>query len=260
MQDQSIVSWNVAGLAGLLRKAPHSVRQLVEGCDADVICLQETKLTDAKSESILQSIAIPEWHARWSNSGERNGYCGVMTLSREKPLRDDKGFSPRSGRILTVEFQSYILVNVYVPNSGRHLVNIGRRLTDWDPAFLGYLVRLQASDKPVIVAGDMNVAPEPIDVYDPTRLRKTAGFTAGERASFHHTLETTGLIDVWRVMHPQRQEFSFFSNQGGMRKKGLGWRLDHILVPSSLRENIKGAWIARDAASDHNPVGVRLTF
>ena len=258
MRDLSIVTWNVAGLAGLLRKAPHSIMHLVEGSGADVICLQETKLTDSKTEAALQAISIPEWNVRWSNSSERNGHCGVMTLSREKPLRDDHGFSPRSGRTLTVEFQSYILVNVYVPNSGRHLVNVVQRLTDWDPAFRKYLVHLQASEKPVIVAGDMNVAPEPIDVYDPKRLRKTAGFTVGERTSYSQLLETADLIDAWRELHPGRQQFSFFSHQGGMRKKGLGWRLDHVLVPSTMRGRIKRAWIAEDAGSDHNPVGVTL--
>ena len=260
MRDHSIITWNVAGLAGLLRKAPHSIRQLVESSGADVVCLQETKLTDAKWEAAVRAMFIPEWHVSMNNSSERNGHCGVMTLSREKPLRDDRGFSPRSGRVLTVEFRGYILVNVYVPNSGRRLVNIVQRLTDWDPAFRKYLIELQASEKPVIVAGDMNVAPEPIDVYEPTRLRKTAGFTVGERTSYCQTLETAGLIDAWREMHPDTQQFSFFSHQGGIRKKGLGWRLDHVLVPSNLKSRLKRAWIAEDAGSDHDPVGVTLTI
>ena len=183
MRDHTIVSWNVAGLLGLLRKAPDSVRELVEGSSAEVVCLQETKLTDAKIERTLQALSMPEWHVRWSNSHERNGQCGVMILSREKPMGEDHGFSPASGRFLAVEFESYILVNVYVLNSGRNLVNVVRRLTEWDPAFRDHVLSLRASGKPVIVAGDMNVAPEPIDVYDPVRLRKTAGFTAGERAA-----------------------------------------------------------------------------
>jgi exodeoxyribonuclease-3 len=260
MRDHTIVSWNVAGLLGLLRKAPDSVRELIEASGANVVCLQETKLTDAKIEGALQAISMPEWHVRWSNSCERRGYCGVMTLSREKPLGEDSGFSPASGRFLAVEFDSYILVNVYVPNSGRNLVNVVRRLTGWDPDFRDHVLGLRASGKPVIVAGDMNVAPEPIDVYDPVRLRKTAGFTAGERASYCDLLERTGMVDSWRETHPGTQEFSFFSNQGGMRGKGLGWRLDHILVPSDLIGAIKRAWIGWTTSSDHNPVGITLSL
>ena len=259
MTKCNIVSWNVAGLTAFLKNNPNLLKTISDDCDADIFCLQETKLQD-KNASLIQTIkGFESWHKIFSCSSAKLGHSGVLTMCREKPIAasvslEDAGLD-REGRYVLTEFDSFFLINVYVPNSGHGLINLSRRLTLWDTTLQRKIHKLNKI-KPVVLTGDLNVAVDDIDIYDPVRHRRSPGFTLEERTSFVKGILSKGFVDTWRYRYPDKQAYTFFSKRTAMRPKNLGWRLDYFVVPKKMLKNIVASEILdmyKDA-SDHLPI------
>ena len=257
-----LISWNVAGLRGLLRRAPTALAELLADEQPDVCCLQETKLQAKHVPEVTASLALDAYTAHWSCSSERLGHAGVLTLCRQPAqsvhLGLGAGAYANAGRAITSSHAGLQVVNVYVPNSGDQLKNLTPRLNAWDPALAAH-VRQLAQAGPVLLTGDLNVAPSPLDVYDPKRLLRSAGFTEEERHSFATHLQGQGLVDAFRQLHPEAQAYTFFSWRGGMRAKAKGWRLDHMLLTPQLLPRLRSCTVLSTVpGSDHVPISLRL--
>ncbi len=249
-----IISWNVNGLRAVLGK------NLVEDMDAlapDILCLQEIK---ARHEQV-SSEWIDAWpHAVW-NSAQKAGYSGVLILSRIAPLSTSVGIGieehDMEGRVATMEFEDFYLVNCYTPNSKNELLRLPYRQV-WDEAFRQYLVGLNEK-KPVIFCGDLNVAHEEIDLARPDANHFSAGFSDEERAGFTKLLES-GFIDSFRQLHPEeRDAYSWWSYRGGARARNVGWRIDYVGLSGCLSPRLEEARIHPEVmGSDHCPVSIIL--
>ncbi len=231
--------------------------ELVAAEKPDILCLQETK---ARPEQVTLSPEFAGYHGFW-DSAQKPGYSGVAVFSREQPIDVRVGLGvdehDREGRILTLEFPEFFLVNVYTPNSQDGLRRLPYRLT-WDEAFRRHLAEL-ATAKPVIFCGDLNVAHQEIDIARPRENRFTAGFSDQERASFGELLGA-GFTDTFRHFHPdQRDAYSWWSYRGGARQRNVGWRLDYFGVSTPFLSRVVAADIMPDiTGSDHCPVGITL--
>ena len=247
-----IISWNVNGLRAVLKK---NFREFLEIENADIVCLQETKLSEV--------ITDPAWDAHYSgywNLAEKKGYSGTAILSKTPPVAVTKGIGiaehDREGRILTAEYSGFFLVNVYVPNSKRGLERLPYR-QQWDRDFLAYLKKLEGT-KPVIVCGDFNVAHTPLDLANPKSNVKTHGFTVEERAGFE-AFVAADLLDTFRLFEPAGGHYTWWSQMTNARARDIGWRIDYFLTSASLRPQIQRAWILKEVTgSDHCPVGLEL--
>ena len=203
---------------------------------------------------------LPGYEEYW-NSAVKKGYSGAAVFTRIHPLEVSRGMGisehDQEGRILTLEFEGFNLVNVYTPNSQRELARLPYRMR-WEDDFRAYLIRL-ARNKPVIVCGDMNVAHEEIDIKNPKSNRKNAGFTDEERAKMTELLQT-GFVDTFRRLYPDRADaYTWWSYMGGARERNVGWRIDYFLTSSTLAETIEDAVIYPEIyGSDHCPIGLIL--
>jgi exodeoxyribonuclease-3 len=247
-----LISWNVNGIRAVIRK---NALGFLRDLEPDVICLQETK---ASPDSVDMSWA-EEYHPYW-NVAEKKGYAGTLTLSRLEPKKISFGMSnsghDEEGRILTTEFEKFILANVYVPNSKRDLSRLGYR-EDWDRRFLAYLKKLRRT-KPVIFCGDLNVAHKPVDLARPKQNVGTHGFTPEERAGFEAYVKA-GFVDTFREFEKEGGHYTWWSVMTGARKRNIGWRIDYFLVSKALSPYLKKAWIQPDImGSDHCPIGLEL--
>lgn len=252
-----LISWNVNGLRAVLKKAFEA--KLAE-IDADVVCLQETKVSIDVVEGLdILGEAYP--HQFWA-CAEKKGYSGTAVFSRRKPLSVRQGLGvgkhDREGRVLTVEFPRFTLVNVYTPNARNELLRLPYRADEWDVDFRKYLARLDR-EKPVVFCGDLNVAHEEIDLARPKQNRKNAGFTDEERQGFSRLLEA-GFVDTFRAFHPDEPgHYSWWSYRGQARARNIGWRLDYFGVSNRFFPKVKEAFILKDVdGSDHVPVGITL--
>jgi len=251
-----LASWNVDGLRACASKGG---AEFLEHESPDVLCLQETKVTEKKLPAEFATVAgYP--HSYWL-AAEKDGYSGVGMLSKTEPLSVvygfpglDAGDRPNAeGRLITAEFPTFYLVTTYVPNAGRKLVTLPTRM-DWDPLFRNHVSKLDKL-KPVIVCGDMNVAHQEIDLKNPKTNKKNAGFTQEERDGFTELLEA-GFVDTYRHLYPTKKDaYTFWTYMMGCRAKNVGWRLDYFLVSERLLPNIKDN-IIRDKVfgSDHCPI------
>jgi len=247
-----LVSWNVNGLRACLGKGfMESFQQL----DADVFCLQETKLQPAQVE-----LQLPGYRQYW-NSAEKKGYSGTAVFCRHKPLQVSYGIGieehDHEGRVITLEYPSYYLVTVYTPNSQRELARLSYRL-EWEDAFQNYIHRLDCR-KPVIFCGDLNVAHEEIDLKNPRTNHHNAGFTDEERAKFSQFL-AAGFVDTFRVLYPERSGiYSWWSYMRKARDTNAGWRIDYFVVSERLQSKVLEATIHNEIfGSDHCPVGLEI--
>lgn len=247
-----LVSWNVNGLRACLGKGfLESIRKL----DADIVCLQETKMEQGQAV-----IDLPEYEEYW-NSAVKKGYSGTAVFTRHKPLSVGYGLGipahDQEGRVITLEFDSYYLVNVYTPNSQQELARLEYRM-EWENAFRAYLMDLDQI-KPVIVCGDLNVAHKEIDLKNPKTNLRNAGFTIEEREKLTMLLES-GFSDTFRSLYPDRKEvYSWWSYRFRAREKNAGWRIDYFLVSNRLLPLVKEAEIHMEiTGSDHCPVGLSL--
>lgn len=249
-----LVSWNVNGIRAILNKG---FFEDVKKLHADILCIQETK---AHPDQVDTKLDMYEHHF-WS-SADKKGYAGTAVFSKIKPLHVSEGIGipehDKEGRVLTLEFEKFFLVNVYVPNSGRGLVRLKYR-EKWDTDFLHYLKKLEKK-KAVVVCGDFNVAHTRIDLANPdSNYNKTAGFTQKEIDGFEQFLKSD-FIDTFRESHKEGGHYTFWTYMFNARKKNVGWRIDYFLVSKELRSKVKSAIIYKDImGSDHCPVGIELT-
>lgn len=247
MEPVKLVSWNVNGLRAVAGKG---FAQIFDEVDADCVCLQETKLQ--KGQIDLEFLG----YASYWNYADKPGYSGTVIYTRKPVLSVSYGLGvdehDHEGRVVTIEFEDFYLVNVYVPNSQDGLRRLDYRMR-WEDAFRGFVKSLE-SRKPVVVCGDMNVAHEEIDLKNPSTNHFNAGFSDEERSKFTELLGS-GFIDTWRFQHPDEVKYSWWSYRGGARFRNAGWRIDYFLVSESLREHIFSTEILNDiAGSDHCPV------
>ena len=247
-----LVSWNVNGLRACLGKGFENFFNQVA---ADIFCLQETKLQVGQVD-----LQLPGYEQYW-NSAIKKGYSGTAVFTRLKPLNVAYGLGlaehDQEGRVITLEFDKFLLVTVYTPNSQRGLARLDYRMT-WEDAFRDYLLQLDAK-KPVIVCGDINVAHQEIDIKNPKTNRKNAGFTDEERGKMTALLEA-GFTDTFRCLYPDRTDaYTWWSYFSDARSRNIGWRIDYFLASNRLRPELRDAMIYPEVmGSDHCPVGLEL--
>lgn len=243
-----LVSWNVNGLRAAVTKGfMDSFNEL----DADIFCLQETKLQPEQIQ-----MELPGYEQFW-NSAVKKGYSGTAVFTRIKPLSVINGIGieehDQEGRVITAEYDKFYLVCCYTPNSQRELARLEYRMT-WEDAFRNYLLELDTK-KPVILCGDLNVAHNEIDLKNPKTNRKNAGFSDEERAKMTELLDA-GFTDTFRYLYPDAvDEYSWWSYMGKARERNVGWRIDYFITSKRLDSHIKEAKIHQQVfGSDHCPV------
>lgn len=252
-----IISWNVNGIRAVQTKG---FTETLAALDADCVLLQETKAQDDQVKKALEGV---DGYHLYSNSADRKGYSGVAILSRQPPLQvvHDMGIAEhdQEGRVIVAEFETFYLLNVYVPNSGDGLARLDYRQT-WDKEFLAYMQKLQ-SKKPLIACGDFNVAHQAIDIARPkANYNKSAGYTQVEIDGFSNFV-AAGLVDSFRHLHPDTVAYSWWSYRANARANNIGWRIDYLLTSQALTGQIKDAFILPDVTgSDHCPVGIELAL
>ncbi|RPK03182.1 Exodeoxyribonuclease III [Bacillus subtilis] len=250
-----LISWNVNGLRAVMRKM--DFLSYLKEEDADIICLQETKIQDGQVD--LQ----PEgYHVYW-NYAVKKGYSGTAVFSKQEPLRVMYGIGieehDQEGRVITLEFENMFVMTVYTPNSKRGLERIDYRML-WEEALLDYILELDKK-KPVVLCGDLNVAHQEIDLKNPKANRKNAGFSDQERGAFIRFLEA-GFVDSFRHVYPDLEgAYSWWSYRAGARDRNIGWRIDYFIVSERLKEQIEDAGISADVmGSDHCPVELMINI
>ena len=247
-----LVSWNVNGLRAIYKKGfEESFKEL----DADIFCIQETKMQEGQIELDLQG------YYQYYNYAERKGYSGTAIFTKKEPLNVSYGIGieehDKEGRVITLEFDKFYMVNCYTPNSGRELARLEYRM-DWEEAFKKYLIELD-KQKPVIICGDLNVAHTEIDLKNPKSNRKNAGFTDEERSKIEELLNS-GFTDSFRKIYPDKEgAYTWWSYMFNARANNAGWRIDYFLVSDRISKNIKDAYIYSEImGSDHCPVGLEI--
>ena len=247
-----LVSWNVNGLRACLGKG---FQDVFDTLDADVFCLQETKLQEGQID-----LDLPGYEQYW-NYAEKKGYSGTAVFTKKTPLSVTYGIGveehDHEGRVITLEFEEFYLVTVYTPNSQNELKRLDYRM-EWENAFRAYLLALKEK-KGVIVCGDMNVAHKEIDLKNPKTNRQNAGFTDEERAKMTELLDS-GFVDSFRYFYPDAEGiYSWWSYRFQARAKNAGWRIDYFLVSEELAERMDSASIHTDIlGSDHCPVELQI--
>lgn len=247
-----LISWNVNGLRAILKK---NFLEYVSDERPDVLCLQETKAEPDQVEALW-----PAHYTTYWNCASKKGYSGTAIFTKHRPLHMTRGIGidehDQEGRVLTAEFETYYLVNVYVPNSQRELTRLPYRQR-WDIDFIAYLKGLELR-KPVVICGDLNVAHTEIDLANPKANVRNHGFTPEERAGFGQFLKA-GFVDTFRQFNQGGGHYTWWSPMAGARARNVGWRIDYFLISEVLRPRLKNAFIqAKVLGSDHCPVGIEL--
>lgn len=243
-----LISWNVNGLRACVGKG---FMDFFREADADIFCIQESKLQEGQIELPLEG-----YHQYW-NYAEKKGYSGTAIFTRQEPLAVTYGIGieehDHEGRVITLEYPEYYMITVYVPNSQNELARLPYRM-QWEEAFLAYLKGLEEK-KPVIFCGDLNVAHQEIDLKNPKTNRKNAGFTDEERGCFSRLLEH-GFVDTFRYFYPNQTDiYSWWSYRFSARAKNAGWRIDYFCVSECLKDKLTDAKIHTEIlGSDHCPV------
>ncbi len=246
-----LISWNVNGLRAVYKKG---FSEVFDDLDADIFCLQETKMQEGQLE-----LDLPGYIQFWC-SAERKGYSGTAVFSKKEPLSVSYNLGieehDQEGRVITLEFEDFYFVCVYTPNSGSELKRLDYRM-DWDDAFRAYVGELDEK-KPVVVCGDLNVAHNEIDLRNPETNRRSAGFTDEEREKFTMLLDS-GFSDSFRLLYPDTVKYSWWSYRTRARERDAGWRIDYFLVSDRIKGKIEDALILNEIeGSDHCPVGLIL--
>ncbi|WP_066457090.1 exodeoxyribonuclease III [Anaerotruncus rubiinfantis] len=247
-----LISWNVNGLRACLNKG---FLDFFREADADIFCLQETKMQQGQAEIPL------EGYCEYWNSAIKKGYSGTAVFSKTEPLSVAYGLGidehDQEGRVITCEYDDFYLVNVYTPNAQKELVRIDYRMR-WEDDFRAYLMGLDVK-KPVIACGDMNVAHNEIDLKNPKSNRGSAGFSDQERQKMTELLGA-GFLDSFRMLYPDKTgAYTWWSYMFNARKNNAGWRIDYFLVSERLRDRVRDSVIHPEVmGSDHCPVGLLL--
>lgn len=242
------ISWNVNGLRACVGKG---FLESFQKLDADIFCLQETKMQAGQLD-----LELPGYH-QYYNYAEKKGYSGTALFTKKEPISVTYGIGieehDHEGRVITAEFEDFYFIAVYVPNSQNELARLDYRM-QWEKDFLAYIKKLEET-KPVIYCGDLNVAHNEIDLKNPKTNRHNAGFTDEERGAFSRVIES-GMIDTYRYFHPDKKDiYSWWSYRFHAREKNAGWRIDYFVVSESLKDRLVSADIHTDIeGSDHCPV------
>ena len=249
-----IVSWNVNGIRACINKG---FNDFFKEVNADIFCIQETKLQPEQAENIEF-----DGYTKYINSAVKKGYSGTMIFTKQKPINVtyDLGIEEfdKEGRIITLEYDKFFIVNCYTPNSKRELERLDYRMK-WEDEVRGYLKKLDEI-KPVIYCGDLNVAHEEIDIKNPKTNHFSAGFTDQEREKMTELLNS-GFIDTYRYLYPDKVMYSWWSYMRQTREKNIGWRIDYIIVSDALKNNLKEADILTQVlGSDHCPISLDIEF
>lgn len=267
-----IISWNINGLRSVIDKG---FVNFIEKYHPDILCLQEIKIDksllfpdqlsfESQNNTLNgknELIDLPNFYEYW-NPAEKKGYSGTAIFSRQLPTNVTKVVniptSSSEGRIISAEYESFILINVYVPNGKDDLSRIPLRENDFDPGLLKYALLLE-SNKPVILCGDFNVAHNEIDVFNPSTKKGHHGFTKEERAGFQAYLDA-GFEDIYRSLNPQKKDaYTWWSYLGNARVRNAGWRIDYFLISKSLKAKIENVVILDDVyGSDHAPIMIDI--
>lgn len=253
-----LISWNVNGLRAVVNKG---FEEFFTNINADIFSIQETKMQENQlDENILK---IFDGYNMFWNSAEKKGYSGTAIFSKEKPINVFYGIGKeehdKEGRVITLEFEKFYMVNIYTPNSKRELERLDYRQI-WEDEIRNYLLKLN-NKKPVIMCGDLNVAHNEIDLKNPKTNRKNAGFTDEERTKMTELLNA-GFIDTFRYKYPDvTGKYSWWSYMFHAREKNAGWRIDYFIVSESLKDKIEDAKILDDVyGSDHCPVELDINI
>ena len=246
-----LISWNVNGFRACLEKG---FAEVFASLDADIFCLQETKMQPG------QASFAPQGYYQYWNSAEKKGYSGTAVYTKREPLSVRYGIGipehDTEGRAITLEFEEFFLLCVYTPNAQRELARLDYRM-QWEDALRAYILELDRT-KPVIYCGDLNVAHEEIDLKNPKTNHFSAGFSDEEREKFS-TLLASGFCDTFRTLYPERVLYSWWSYMYHAREKNAGWRIDYFVVSSRLMERVRDSFILTEImGSDHCPVGIEI--
>ncbi len=243
-----LISWNVNGLRACVGKG---FLEIFQKLDADIFCLQETKMQAGQLD-----LDLPGYH-QYYNYADKKGYSGTALFTKKEPLNVTYGIGvdvhDHEGRVITAEFEDFFFITVYVPNSQNELARLDYRM-EWERDFLAYVKKLEET-KPVIYAGDLNVAHNEIDLKNPKTNHHNAGFTDEERAAFSRVLDS-GMIDTYRYFYPDKTDiYSWWSYRFQARAKNAGWRIDYFVVSECLKDRLVSADIHTTIeGSDHCPV------
>ena len=254
MGEKKMISWNVNGLRAAAGK---TFFDAFHELDADIFCIQESKLQEGQIE-----LDLPGYYDYW-NYAEKKGYSGVAMFTKEKPVNVSYGLGipehDKEGRVITLEFPDYYVLTCYTPNSQNELKRLDYRM-EWEDAFFAYIKELDQK-KPLIYCGDLNVAHEEIDLKNPSTNRRNAGFTDEEREKMTRVL-TNGFVDSFRYLHPEEKDaYSWWSYRMKARERNVGWRIDYFIVSERLKDRIQGASIHSEIlGSDHCPVELKINL
>ena len=247
-----LVSWNVNGIRAVLTKG---FQEFFKEVDADIFCIQETKCQEGQVD-----LSFEGYESYW-NSAEKKGYSGTAIFTKIKPISVKYGIGieehDKEGRVITLEFKDFYMVNIYTPNSKRELERLDYRQI-WEDEIRKYLLNLNKT-KPVIMCGDLNVAHKEIDLKNPKTNTHNAGFTIEERNKMTELLNA-GFIDTFRYLYPEKTDsYTWWSYMRKAREKNVGWRIDYFIVSDDLKNKIKEANIYQDImGSDHCPIGLEI--
>lgn len=247
-----LISWNVNGIRACVNKG---FEDFFKTIDADVFCIQETKCQEGQIELEF------EGYTSYWNSAEKKGYSGTAIFTKQKPISVKYGIGidehDKEGRVITLEFEKYYIVNIYTPNSKRELERLDYRCI-WEDEIRKYLLELNKK-KPVIMCGDLNVAHKEIDLKNPKTNHHNAGFTDEERNKMTELLDA-GFTDSFRYLYPEKEnQYTWWSYMGHAREKNVGWRIDYFIVSNDIQNKIKEAFIFPEIyGSDHCPVGLEI--
>ena len=253
MNILKLISWNVNGIRACLNKG---FEDFFKSVNADIFCIQETKCQKEQVEGLEYDGYTSYW-----NSAEKKGYSGTAVFTKIKPITVTYGIGieehDKEGRVITLEFEDFYLVNVYTPNSKRELERLDYRQI-WEDEMRKYLLKLDKK-KPVIMCGDLNVAHKEIDLKNPKTNTHNAGFTIEERTKMTNLLEA-GFVDSFRYLYPNEEEkYTWWSYMRKSREKNIGWRIDYFIVSDRIKEKIKEAKIYNEIlGSDHCPIGLEI--
>ncbi|AQX54962.1 exodeoxyribonuclease III [Priestia flexa] len=246
-----LVSWNVNGLRACVKKG---FMDYFHEVDADLFCIQETKLQEGQIDLVTEG-----YHQYW-NYAEKKGYSGTAIFTKKKPLGVTYGirdFEDLEGRVITLEFEELFVVTMYTPNAKRDLTRLAYRL-EWEDAVRSYLIELN-QQKPVVFCGDLNVAHTPLDLRNAKSNKGNSGFTTEEREKMTQLL-AEGFVDAFRYLHPNQEGmYTWWSYMSTVRERNIGWRIDYFLISEQLKSRLKRADIHSNIlGSDHCPVVIEL--
>lgn len=247
-----LISWNVNGIRACINKG---FKDFFNEIDADIFCIQETKCQKDQID-----LEFKGYTSYW-NSAEKKGYSGTAIFTKQKPISVTYGIGieehDKEGRVITLEFEKFYMINIYTPNSKRELERLEYRQI-WEDEIRKYMLKLN-ENKPVIMCGDLNVAHKEIDLKNPKTNRKNAGFTDEEREKMTKLLET-GFTDTFRYLYPAKENaYTWWSYMGHAREKNVGWRIDYFLTSNRIKKQIQEAYIFdKVLGSDHCPIGLEI--